>query len=304
MENTPINRRFGISHFFIAIGILLLSTALFAFLAEALTKLIFDLDIKALREIPLEEFTRKQSNAYKFSHVFTPVGFIMAAIVCAIMFRKNFLEFSGLKNKSSWIILGLSLIFFGACLPLISALIIYNGSVQFSPEIQKYFTELEELSDHIYGLVLKYNTGGNLAVNLLVMSILPAIGEEIFFRGILMRVAVNATRNIHIGIVISALIFAGLHLQPFKFLPMVALAMLFSYIYYRSGSLWIPILLHAVNNAMVVIADWYTKTTGETSALDNDFSLPPVYFTTSVVFALGALYLLWKNSHHTDFTYE
>ncbi len=304
MENTSINRRFGISHFFLAIGILLLSTAAMAFAAEQLTKLIFGMDIKALREIPLEQFTIAQSNAYKFSHVFTPIGFMLAAIVCAIVFRKNFLEFTGLKNKSTWMILGLSLVFFGACLPVISALIIYNGQAQFPPEIQNYFTELEALSDHIYGLVLKYNTGGSLLVNILIMSVLPAIGEEIFFRGILMRVSINVTRNVHAGIIISALIFAGLHLQPFKFIPMVALAALFSYIYYRSGSLWIPILLHAVNNAMVVIADWYTKTTGETSALDSDFNLPPIYLISSVVFAAGALYLLWKNSHHTDFTYE
>ena len=93
-----------------------------------------------------------------------------------------------------------------------------------------------------------------LVLNLVMVAILPAIGEELLFRGIVQQLFKKITRNSHSAIWISAAIFSAIHLQFFGFLPRLLLGAMFGYMLEWSGTLWLPIMAHFTNNAIAVIA--------------------------------------------------
>ena len=92
-----------------------------------------------------------------------------------------------------------------------------------------------------------------VAINLLVIALIPAIGEELTFRGVLQQALVRGTKNVHVAIILSAAIFSFIHFQFYGFLPRMFLGILLGYLFYYSGSIWTSILMHFVNNGTVVV---------------------------------------------------
>jgi membrane protease YdiL (CAAX protease family) len=86
-----------------------------------------------------------------------------------------------------------------------------------------------------------------------MVAVLPALGEELVFRGILLRHFREWTRNIHVAIFISAFLFSAMHLQFYGFLPRFLMGILFGYMLYWTGSIWVPIMAHFFNNAAAVV---------------------------------------------------
>jgi hypothetical protein len=87
----------------------------------------------------------------------------------------------------------------------------------------------------------------------LSIAIIPAICEELLFRGVLMPLLGKMTRNIHIAIWITAALFSLIHMQFYGFLPRLLMGAVLGYLVIWSGSLWTAILAHFVNNATAFI---------------------------------------------------
>jgi hypothetical protein len=94
---------------------------------------------------------------------------------------------------------------------------------------------------------------GDLFVNLIMIAIIPAIGEELLFRGVLLRILRDWMKNIHVAIIVSALLFSFIHFQFYGFLPRFLMGVAFGYLLHWSGSLWVPIIAHFVNNGTAVV---------------------------------------------------
>lgn len=94
--------------------------------------------------------------------------------------------------------------------------------------------------------------GGPLWVTVLSVSVFAPVFEEWLCRGIVLRGLLK-----HMGpaaaIVISAVFFGVLHMNPWQAIPAFCLGALFGYVYYRTGSLKLTMLMHCVNNTMSVI---------------------------------------------------
>ena len=101
---------------------------------------------------------------------------------------------------------------------------------------------------------LNVSTFGGLVVNLIIIALLAAVGEELLFRGVILQLFVEWFKNKHLAIIISAILFSAMHIQFYGFLPRMILGILFGYIFIWSGSLWIPILLHFIFNGITVVA--------------------------------------------------
>ena len=95
-------------------------------------------------------------------------------------------------------------------------------------------------------------TSSDLLINLLIMAVIPAIVEEVFFRGLIQKELIKVMRNGHWGIVIGAIIFSSMHLQFDGFLPRFLLGLLLGYVYHYSRSLLVPMFVHFANNALMV----------------------------------------------------
>ncbi len=95
--------------------------------------------------------------------------------------------------------------------------------------------------------------------NVFLIALIPAISEELLFRGLIQNLFTKATQNIWVGITISSILFALIHLQPFNFLPMLALGFCYGMIVAFTGSLWISMVLHLLNNAFILTVEHFQR---------------------------------------------
>jgi membrane protease YdiL (CAAX protease family) len=183
------------------------------------------------------------------------------------------------------ILMVFALIFF--ILPWINLLGEFNNSIQ----LPEWMNDKEEASALIIEAFFRETSIGWLFINLFMIAVIPALGEELLFRGVLQNLLVKITRNVHIGIFIAAIIFSAFHFQFYGFLPRLMLGILFGYLYYWSKNIWIPIIAHFINNgAAVVVAFFASKGVLDTGY--EDFGKTNDHYTIilSLVFTV---ILLW-----------
>lgn len=175
-----------------------------------------------------------------------------------------------------------------------SIFIEWNQNVHFPGGIEEALKTLEDKLREQTEFLTKFDSIGQVILAVVVVSILPGIGEELVFRGIIQREFYRATRNIHVSIWVAAAIFSAIHMQFYGFVPRMLLGALFGYIYYWSGSLTMSMLAHLFNNGMMVVALYFYQQ----GALDIDVESTEaapwhiVAISAAVTAVLG--YLFWK----------
>lgn len=124
----------------------------------------------------------------------------------------------------------------------------------FLEPLEAWMKTQEETAKNLTDQFMHVTTFGGLIINLLLMAVLPAISEELTFRGVLMNLFnAKGERVPHLAIWCSAILFSAIHLQFYGFVPRMLMGALFGYMLAWTGSLWIPILMHFTNNALAVI---------------------------------------------------
>jgi membrane protease YdiL (CAAX protease family) len=137
-----------------------------------------------------------------------------------------------------------------------SVLIEWNANVvlpDFLKNIETWARQREDYAEELTTLLTTFASTGEFLLAFLVVAVLPAIGEELVFRGMLQPQLQSATRNVHVAIWISAFLFSSLHMQFFGFVPRLVLGALFGYLYFWSGNLIVPIVAHFINNGFSLL---------------------------------------------------
>jgi membrane protease YdiL (CAAX protease family) len=140
-------------------------------------------------------------------------------------------------------------------LPVINATAWANEQLHFPESLRSLelaLQQMEEGAERLTKALTSTTDFGILVLNILVMALVPALGEEMVFRGLIQPIAMRWTRRTHLAIWLTAFLFSALHLQFYGFVPRLLLGALLGYMYHWSGSLWVPILAHFANNAMAL----------------------------------------------------
>jgi membrane protease YdiL (CAAX protease family) len=110
-----------------------------------------------------------------------------------------------------------------------------------------------------------------------MIAILPALGEEFLFRGVILRFLRDWTGMVHFSVILSAFIFATMHFQFYGFIPRFLLGALLGYMFVWSGTLWLPIIVHFINNGMAVLVVFIMNRQGNAAQLEEIGSTSNVY---------------------------
>jgi len=119
--------------------------------------------------------------------------------------------------------------------------------------MENWMRTMEDAAELMVGKFMKVEGISGLLFNVFMIAMLPALGEELMFRGVIQRIFSNWTKNYHWGIWIAAFLFSAMHIQFYGFLPRMALGAMFGYLLVWTGTMWVPILAHFVNNTMGVL---------------------------------------------------
>lgn len=216
----------GVADMFILLLFLLLGTVLGSILA-----LPFSLIMGADRGT---EFTMLVSY---------PIMFIPPMIYASVKSRSNSYLHDGVKLDSSH---------FAPVGGLICALLVAVGTIAMSFCADPLASLLPDMPEWLES-ALSSMTQGNVWVDFICVSIFAPFFEEWLCRGMVLRGLLHHDIKPVWAIVISAAFFAFIHLNPWQAIPAFLLGCLFGYVYYRTGSLKLTMLMHFANNTFALV---------------------------------------------------
>ncbi len=189
----------------------------------------------------------------------TAFTFVLPAFLLAHFVGQgvSYLKFTPIRSSLMW--LGVILLM-PLALPAVNWLKSLNDMVvlpHFMSGVELWMQQMEHQSELLTEKFLSVSSYSALALNLLVMAAIPALGEELFFRGILQTV-LGEKLNRHLAVWITAFIFSAIHLQFYGFLPRFLLGAALGYLFLFSGSIWASIVAHFINNALAVLLFFLT----------------------------------------------
>ncbi|MEO5999319.1 MAG: CPBP family intramembrane glutamic endopeptidase [Chitinophagaceae bacterium] len=186
--------------------------------------------------------------------------FLVPSLIFAQMSDTNPLPYIGFKNPVPKIFLLLAIVVIVASFPMVAWLSEINQNMHLPKSFQateKLIRDSEAQNNNLIRTFLDMKSPTDLAIMLFMLGVLPAIAEEVFFRGVLQRLLILLTKRPWIGTIFTAILFSALHGQFLGFFPRLVLGIVLGALYWYSGSLWPGILAHFINNAVQVIMVYY-----------------------------------------------
>ena len=247
-----------ISQLVILLAMTLFFMFFFSLAGMGLTALLFDFSLEEIQMLNQNIEIPGAIAALKFLQGLSQVGtFIIPPLIFVVLTQsksiKSYFRFRDVKNKDTWL---WSFAGVFTIVPLIGVLTHWNMDMNlpdYLSGVENWMKQREETSAELMKSFLEVSSTKGLFINLLIIAVLPALGEELLFRGGIQQILRQLVKNKHLAIIFTAILFSAFHMQFYGFMPRFVLGLLLGYAFYLSGNIGIPILIHFVNNAFSVM---------------------------------------------------
>ncbi|MBO3272556.1 CPBP family intramembrane glutamic endopeptidase [Hymenobacter defluvii] len=204
---------------------------------------------------------------------------------------------------SLWLLMAALLVI--ASLPLMTTLIAWNAQVHLPDAlhgVEVWAKEKEDQAQALTKALTNFNSPLRFWIGVLVIAIVPAISEELVFRGVIQRNLVQSFASRHVGVWAAAFIFSAIHLQFFGFVPRFVLGLLLGYLYEWSGNILVPMAAHFTQNFTQLLLLYWQQNQWVSPELDPDANeaMPWPWVLASLLVTAGLLY--WLHEHLTNET--
>lgn len=292
----------------LVLTILILGSTFFIFFIGALIAMpFFGSDVLTLLS-EAGNFSKPQDIILmKYFQVVSQLGvFIIPSLLFPLFITPQIFEYLHLNKLPSMLAAIATILLIFTILPGINWLIQINESLSLPywlNSIEEWMRQSEIEAARLTEAFVNTKTIWGLLFNLFMIGALASIGEELLFRGILLRLLKDWFNNAHLAVIISATLFSMFHLQFFGFLPRLMLGIIFGYLYIWSGSLWLPILAHFINNASAVLV-YYQHYNGTFATPAEEFGATEntTLFVASILLSAFLLWIIYskekKRSHY------
>lgn len=277
-----------ISLFFVLFGIIMIGSVVFIQVLNLLSGQTFATTDQMLES--MQQATNGRSHIIFAQMATALVSFIILPWLYLKYFQRNLLEHiiadsSGFP-KLWYILIAISIVSF----PLISFTAFWNKELVTQllsgESIYLWIVKSEAEAKQLTELIIYYQSPLEMVLVVVVIAILPAVGEELLFRGIVQNQLNYLLGRPHVAIWVAAFLFSFIHFQFFGFVPRMLLGVLFGYIYFYSKNLWAPILMHFINNFTMFLLANYQLKQGVTDPLEEPHPLPYAFIGLSAILIL------------------
>ncbi|WP_158233453.1 CPBP family intramembrane glutamic endopeptidase [Reichenbachiella sp. 5M10] len=207
--------------------------------------------LMAMQELPNHPELKGGMLMMQFVSAF--MGFVVGPFLYIHQFEKQKLfaifRMSSFSGVHGLLVVGTVLSF----IVVDSVVIEWNADFVFPEPFQSWAKGKEEVAAALTKYLTTMDSVPYFVAVFVIVAILPAIGEELLFRGLIQKYFVKAIKNPHLAIWLTAVMFSAFHMQFFGFFPRMLLGALFGYFYYYSGNLLYAILAHFVNNGLTIV---------------------------------------------------
>ena len=228
--------------------------------------------------------------------------FILPVVIASVFIAPKPMQFLELDKAPSVKSILMVILIFAAMTPALNYLVEWNQNISL-PEsmagIEALMRNAENAATAVTDMILQEN---NIIVSLLLVGCLTGLSEEVFFRGGLQRILLSRPMNVHLAIWLAAFVFSAMHFQFYGFFPRLIIGAFFGYMALWSGSLWVAVFAHALNNSTVIVAHAIDKTYGynlDNLGLTQQGEFPWVAMISLIVTSL-LIVLYYKQSKKTN----
>ena len=172
--------------------------------------------------------------------------------------------------------------------------------VQFSSEVNKMIPlpdvlrNMEDQTAKLVSLMLNNDSILVLSVNVFLIALIPAIGEELIFRGFLQTIIKKLIFHKHVTVWLTAIIFSAIHIQFEGFFPRMILGLVLGYLMMWSGNIIYPMIAHFTNNAVQVILQYTVRNDATRLEKMDNYNVPIWLVIGSVVVLALSTHLFQK----------
>ena len=190
------------------------------------------------------------------------LAFILPAVVTmAIIYRRPY-HVMGLDRAPSWLAITIVIVFYVISLPAMNWLVEMNKAMSlpsWMAGIEQAMRAAEDSAAEVTQEMLNINSVGQLILCVLVVGVMAGLSEEMLFRGALLRTMQDSRLGNHAVVWITAVLFSAFHMQFYGFVPRMLLGVWLGYLFVWTGSLWVPIIAHTLNNSTVVLMSYLSN---------------------------------------------
>jgi membrane protease YdiL (CAAX protease family) len=218
---------------------------------------IFDVSPSEVIRIIEERDSQDHIVMLKFLQVLYSLGlFLMPAILAGFLIQRRTWKYLRASKDLSIAVICIVVFLMIFAIPWINYLGFLNEKLSLPVRWSDLMEQIRQNDMDSMDLMKSYLSAESfwgLLFNLFMIALIPAIGEEFLFRGVLQRIFQEWFRNAHLAIWLAAVLFSLAHYQFLGFIPRIILGAMFGYLFYWSANIWIPVLAHFMNNAVGVI---------------------------------------------------
>lgn len=190
--------------------------------------------------------------------------FFLPAFLYARVCHVKAMKHLGFKNTLNWKHAALAVLIMAACLPAADALQELTRMLPWSKASLAKFDKAEADYYKQVAVIARMNNVWDYIVSVIVIALVPAIVEEVLFRGGIQNLFSRWFKRPVLAIVVTSVLFSAVHLSYLGFLSRFALGFVLGWMYYRTGNIWINIIAHFFNNAAAITQLYLVSKPGET----------------------------------------
>jgi len=203
--------------------------------------------------------------------------FLVAALATIMMFYKgrspynpSWSAYLRIQKVPSFQVVGLALLLMLVSIPFV----LFSFSLNKMLPIPESWHLMESQTDEALKGLLQMNNPVELLGNLVIIALLPAIGEELVFRGVLQQQLLRRMENPWMALLVSACVFSFIHFQFEGFLPRALLGFILGWLYWKTQNFWVPVAAHFFNNGLQVFGQYLYGQKVSTIDFEQDIEVP------------------------------
>lgn len=265
--------------------------AIFSFIGFAISELFLGIPLLTDPTLIEKLVNPELLPALRVMQVLQAVGMLIIPAGIYLWLTSSWPAFKTMFGSPSRQPVLLSVAIFMVAFPFINYLAQWNEDMELPFAIGEWMHSKESQAGALTEMFLDMPNVGLLFFNLFMIALLPAIGEELIFRGIVQRGLIRQFGNAHLGIWLAAIVFSAIHFQFLGFIPRMLMGVALGYLFYWSKNLWYPIIAHFTNNAVAIILAYGVQHGSIDSEMEMMGSSNAGMSAFSLLFCMMLLYL-------------
>lgn len=282
----------------------MISATVFSLIGIAAGSLVSGAGFQELSSYTIGNLDKSQVTGLKVFQFFSAIGlFLVPAFVVPLLFRERLARFLSLNRPQRWMPFVLVIPLLGFIYPFINWLNALNQALTL-PEslswLMEWMKRTETENNQLIQSFVNQDSLGQYLLNVLVIAITAAVAEEFFFRGLIQRLLYQWNGRAHLAIVVTAFLFSAFHMQFFGFLPRFVLGLIMGYLLLFTGTIWVPVFAHFINNFAGITAAFLKEKGVLQAGVEEQMAMNYPFVTALVSLLLGGLIMFTLSRINND----